>query len=77
MMMEVSVTSVLKGGAFPIWGAGNIRYAEINIKYWNNATLSSVVHSLPLTSFKGGGDSLTEDTVQVRVQRRRVLGLWS
>lgn len=77
MMMEVSVTSVSKCGAFPIWGAGKIKYGLINIKNLNNVTINNAVHSLLLTSCKCGGDPLTEDVVQVRVKRRSVLGLWS
>lgn len=77
-MMEVSVTSVLKGGAFPISGARRrLEYGKVFNKII--PTSADVHHSLMLILTGGeiGGDAFAELIVQFRVECSSVHGLWT
>lgn len=80
MMIEVSVTSVLKVGAFPSWGSG--RKTD-----WGNIHLNSLQQFILLSAddaflfiLTGGkicSDALAEIIFQLRVQDGSVLGVWT
>lgn len=78
MMIDASVTSVLKAGLFPIWGAGRrTEWEKYKFKFLQQFILLSadLVFLLILTGDKICVDALAELVVQVRVQGGSVLGV--
>lgn len=76
------MTSVLKAGAFPIWGAGTRTERKINYKIntFQQFSLPSddaLFFFFILTGSKICSDALTELIVQLRVQDGNVLSVWA
>lgn len=73
--MEVSVTSVVKRGAFFI-GEATRQRTEISQYKWNSPCITTRVFKLKLTGAKGHCDSLTEHVALLRMQCGCVWRVW-